>query len=120
MSIELNTTVASLMDWEQIDRDTWRDKDGVDHIVGFMTYANFNPAGCENSAGLVLNRIVALGWAVTVFTGGWHGVNLIRCCIMRTPATAEYTADVTADTRPLAICRAFVQAMERWGDENVS
>lgn len=68
--------------------------------------------GWEKS--LVIDRIAALGWAVTVFTGGWHGITLVRCCIMRTPNGPA--VDVVADTRPLAICRAFIQAMERWGD----
>jgi len=41
-----------------------------------------------------------------------------RCCIMRGPQDAilDSVVDVIADTRPLAICRAFIQAMERWGD----
>jgi hypothetical protein len=117
MSQELNRKIAGLMGWEQVDYDTWIDGDGCSHIVGFVTYAHFNPAGCENSAGLVLNKIVEMGLhsRVTVYYGEYKGQGVKAvCCIV------QLLADVVtaiADTRPMAICKAFEMAMEnRWGE----
>lgn len=74
----------------------------------------------ENDAGLILDHIASLGWMVTVYTGEphlGHDGPVNRCCIMR--GTQDFVlggVDVIAETRPLAICEAFVQAMERWGN----
>ena len=118
MNTELDLAVAQLMGWNQVSENTWRNQTGdfyqaQDWIVDEGN-RKFEPSRCENCAGLVLDRICALGWASTVFTGGWGGKTLIRCCIMHSPNGPA--VDVQAETRPLAICRAFIQAMERWDD----
>jgi hypothetical protein len=120
MSSELNRRVAALMGWTPTDeRDVWLDADEQAHVIGFVTGANFNPTGCENSAGLLVDRMATLGWMVTVYTDPYPGRGTVRrCCIMRHPSDAMSgeMIDEIADTRPLAISRAFVKAMERWGD----
>jgi len=105
MNVELNDRVSSFMDWKRA-----RIPKGM---------SEFDPSGCESSAGLVLNRIVALGWMVTVYTGPYKNQGVkCRCCIMRGPQDFVLGGvDVVAETRSLAICRAFVEAMERWGNE---
>jgi len=78
-------------------------------------------SGNETDAGLVLDRIAAQGWAVTVYTGPCPDRGIVhRCCIMRQPGDAvlDGVVDVIAETRPLAICQAFVEACERWGNES--
>jgi hypothetical protein len=108
MSAELNRQVAALTGWSDL----------------------FSPATSAQDADLLIDRLAALGWMITVFTGPYARVvfdddnqahlkieTRARCCIMRGPQDAilDSVVDVVADTRPLAICRAFIQAMEKWG-----
>ena len=120
MSTELNRQIATLMGWTPTDeRDVWLDADEQAHVVGFVA-GDFNPTGCENSAGLLIDRMAALGWMMTVYTGPYPGLGTVRrCCIMRHPGDAMLGGmiDEIADTRPLAISLAFIRAMERWSDE---
>jgi len=73
--------------------------------------ANFSPSTNEQDAGLVLDYIASLGWAVTVYTG--PHLAKIACHIMRAPGDVVRAEGI--ETRPLAICQAFVKAMEKWG-----
>lgn len=109
MNTELNDKVSSFINWKKTDLGRLRK----------LQISLFNPTECAECAELVLDRIVALGWMVTVYTGPYkeQGVKC-RCCIMRGPQDFVLGGvDVIAETRPMAICKAFVQAMKRWGDE---
>lgn len=112
--LDLNLKIAHLMGWTGITQNrnmpTNYSGERPDGTYGSMWLYTTN----EECGTLILDHIAALGWAATVFTGGWHGKRLIRCCVMQTPNGPA--VDVVAETRPLAICQAFVQAMERWGD----
>lgn len=102
---ELDQAISRLAGWDYDEGYGWDDGEAR------------RPSSNENDAGCILDRIAALGWMVTVFTGPhWDsGVSaLIRCCILR--GVGGPMVDVVAETRPLAICRAFIQAMERWSD----
>lgn len=111
---QLDMLIAENLEWREVGYDKiggeWTGiKRGLNTHAVIPRYSKL-----ECDSGLILDRIAALGWAVTVFTSGWHGKTQIRCCIMRAPGGP--VVDVVAETRPLAICRAFVQAMERWND----
>jgi len=116
MKKDIGNQVAASMGWKQKSTNVWRGANGV----WYETVPEYNdgaiylfyPSTCERSAGLVQDRIAALGWVVTVHTGP----DLIFCCIARMDAKMDLV-QVEAKTRPMAICLAFVEAMERWGDE---
>ena len=129
MSAELNRQVAELMGWTDIrESDGWDGPEWeiVSHLEGvnpatgrFDHLSNFTV--CENAAGLVLDRIAELGLTAIVYTSPCPRRGTIRrCCIMCHPDDIILggAVDVTADTRPLAISQAFVEAMKRWGDEH--
>lgn len=125
MNTELDLQVARLMGWREMQPGNWEDV-GIYWIVKngetkTSTDDNslFCPSGKAGHADLILDRIAALGWMVTVYTGPYKDQGIkCRCCIMRGPQDFVLGGvDVVADTRPMAISKAFVQAMERWGDE---
>jgi len=118
MSDKLDLQVARLMGWIEITPGNWEDV-GIYWIVenGERKTATddnslFHPSGKAGHADLIQDRIATLGWVVTVHTGP----DLIFCCIARMDAKMDLV-QVEADTRPMAISLAFVEAMERWGDE---
>ena len=75
----------------------------------------FSPSSIEDDAGKVQSRLVASGLMITVYTGIYcaQGVKC-RCCIMRGPHDLDSGGiAVVADTRPLAICKAALEAKAR-------
>jgi hypothetical protein len=81
----------------------------------------FDPTANESDSGIVQDHMAELDWMVTMYTGPHPDYDepVKRCCIMRGPQDGILgtMVDVIADTRPLAICGAFVEAMERWGEK---
>ena len=118
MSRKLDAQLAQLIGLRDVEYDKvggqWTGiKKGVNRHVVLPHYSTL-----ECDSGTVLDHIAALGWMVTVYTGPYKNQGVkCRCCIMRSPQDFVLGGvDVVAETRPLAICRAFVEAMERWGD----
>ncbi|MCP4540664.1 MAG: hypothetical protein GY832_26295 [Chloroflexi bacterium] len=115
---ELDARVAALMGWKQVTPDTWvngrllyqtRPLDEIDDMA-----LDFGPSDCEDDAGLVLNRLAAQGYMITVYYGRYRDEGIkARCCVLR-PRDID-RVDAVADTRPLAICKAALIAAERWG-----
>jgi hypothetical protein len=71
---------------------------------------------CANSAGFVVDWLAAKGYMVTVYTRLYrHRGIRSRCCVTN-PSDLKVMVYTEADTRPLAICRAALEARERWGE----
>lgn len=117
MNTEDILKIARLMGWQEVAPGAWTNK-GERWLIGCEGIKpTFDPLISEDDAGLILDYIGALGWMITRYTGPHpdHDGPVNRVCIMRGPQDFVLGGvDVIADTRPLAICEAFVQAMERW------
>ena len=121
MNVELNGQIAALLGWTDITLDGWGRGTPPSLDLSSTTYkSEYLPRFSANmtSADKIVDYIAALGWMVTIYTGPYkdQGVKC-RCCIMR--GLQDFVlggVDAVADTRPLAICQAFIEAMERWSD----
>ncbi|MCP4540663.1 MAG: hypothetical protein GY832_26290 [Chloroflexi bacterium] len=126
---ELDAKIAGLMGWTSATEDCgygpvklWLDEHG-DCIASQenwgpatdITCVRWSPSEDEGHAGLVLDYLAARGYAPGVFTDlkDRRG-DSVACVLVKGPGEVLRTE---ADTRPLAICLAALEAVERWGEQ---
>jgi len=81
----------------------------------------FCPSENEEHAGLVIDKLAKLGWMISIYFGDKNldrnmmAVVAIQCN-RGSPQTPHDVVQVESGTRPLAICLAALEAVERWCD----
>ncbi len=124
-SLEMDLKVAHLMNWAQLDENTWRDNYGAIRQVSDILPTEdtrhhflFKPSRLENDSGLVWDRLVELGYTVTVHTGMYpYPTPAVRSwCIVRRP-DGEILNTVGMQSRSLALCDALLSVGHWWKNE---
>ena len=130
---EIDTLMAEMMGWTCTIEDDPANTAFLDANQNYYIISDwliqvqrgtlFMPSRSEDSAGIVADWLVAQGLSLGVFTGrrddkgqsvkAPDGKIVSSCVIVLGPGNVT---KATADTRPLAICRAALKARERWGE----